>query len=224
MLGILCGLASEAALLRSLDGLGGIVMACAGARPQQARWLARDLVKRGATRLLSFGIAGALEPGLPTGSLVIGTQIAAADQLTACQARWIDQLAQSLPTAHCGPVWGSETVIATLAAKRALYERSRCLTVDMESHCVAQVATEARLALRGPARHQRYQRDGYSQPGRRRCPRRRRCRWPAHRGAIPAPPDSGRPAAARLTYPRPRHREGAGGAAPGGQVIHMNHQ
>ena len=144
MLGILCGIESEAALARKI---GGVQIACAGARPQKARWLARELVKKGITRLLSFGIAGGLEPGLPIGSMVIGTNVLSVDGVTACDASWINNLTQKLPEAHCGAVWGSEFLIATARDKRSVYEKSRCLIVDMESQCAAQIAAEAQIPL-----------------------------------------------------------------------------
>ncbi len=142
MLGILCGLESEAVIARRI---GNAEIACAAARPQKARWLARELVKKGAKRLMSFGIAGGLEPGLPIGSMIIGTHVASIDATQACDAAWIDSLTQKLPEAHCGGVWGSEFLIPTAKDKRALYEKTRCLIVDMESQCVAQIASEAHI-------------------------------------------------------------------------------
>jgi hopanoid-associated phosphorylase len=144
MLGILCGLESEAAIARQIAGAS---IACAAARPQKARWLARELVKKGATRLMSFGIAGALEPGLPIGSLIIGTQVISVDGTWDCDGPWISQLSQRMPEAHCGPVWGSETLVPTAVNKLTLYKKSRCLIVDMESQCAAQIASEAKLPL-----------------------------------------------------------------------------
>jgi len=144
MLGILCGLESEASMARSVPQA---LVASAGARPQKARWLARELVKQGATKLLSFGIAGALEPGLPIGSIIIGTQVKSPDGTWECDAAWINQLMASLPHAHCGGVWGSEFLVPTAQAKRALYEKTRCLIVDMESQCAAQIAAESHLPL-----------------------------------------------------------------------------
>ncbi|HEU0117360.1 MAG TPA: hypothetical protein VFR09_01895 [Alphaproteobacteria bacterium] len=142
MLGILCGLESEALIAKRITGAD---VACAAARPQKARWLARELVKRGAKQLMSFGIAGGLEPGLPIGSLIIGTHVSSTDGKWECDAQWINTLTQRLPEAHCGGVWGSEYLIPTARDKRALYERSRCLIVDMESQCAAQIAAEANL-------------------------------------------------------------------------------
>jgi hopanoid-associated phosphorylase len=144
MLGILCGLESEAVIARKI---GGAEVACAAARPQKARWLTRELVKNGATHLMSFGIAGGLEPGLPIGALVIGTQVMSTDGSWACDNAWAAKLAQRLPEAHCGAVWGSETLIPTAQDKLALYKKSRCMIVDMESQCAAQIAAEAKLPL-----------------------------------------------------------------------------
>jgi len=144
MLGILCGIEAEAAIARRINGAN---VACAAARPQKARWLARELVKQGARRLLSFGIAGGLEPGLPIGTMVIGAQVSAEDGHWACDAGWVGDLMQSFPQAHCGPVWGSETLVGAAREKRALYQKSRALIVDMESQCAAQIAAEANLPL-----------------------------------------------------------------------------
>jgi hopanoid-associated phosphorylase len=142
MLGILTGLESEAAIARTVHDSD---VACAGARPQNARWLARALVQKGATRLLSFGVAGALEPGLPLGSLIIGTHVASVDHKWDCDVEWVRDLTNKIPQAHCGGVFGSETLIASAREKRIVYERSRCLIVDMESQCAAQIAAEAKI-------------------------------------------------------------------------------
>lgn len=50
---------------------------------------------------------------------------------------------QQIPHAQCGAIWGSEMILTSVQSKRKLYESSRCLAVDMESHCVAQIAKEA---------------------------------------------------------------------------------
>jgi hopanoid-associated phosphorylase len=144
MLGILCGIEAEAVVARKIANTD---VACAGARPQKARWLARDLVRRGAKRLMSFGIAGGLEPGLPVGSMIIGSQVASADGTIVCDGAWAKDLMQKFPEAHCGGVWGSEKIVASAREKRVLYEKSRCLIVDMESQCAAQIAAEAGLPL-----------------------------------------------------------------------------
>jgi len=144
MLGILCGIEAEAKIARRIKNAS---VACAAARPQKARWLARELVKQGATRLISFGIAGGLEPGLPVGTMIIGAQVVSNDGSWLCDSKWIGDLIQKFPTAHCGAVWGSETIVASAREKHILYEKSRCLAVDMESQCAAQIAAEAKIPL-----------------------------------------------------------------------------
>jgi adenosylhomocysteine nucleosidase len=144
VLGILCGIEAEAKIARKIKGAD---VACAGARPQKARWLARELIQRGATKLLSLGIAGGLEPGLPVGAMIIGSQVISADSKWTCDPAWVSVLMRTFPEAHCGPIWGSETIVATAREKRAVYEKSRCLAVDMESQCAAQIAAEAGVPL-----------------------------------------------------------------------------
>lgn len=144
MIGILTGIEAEAKAARIIPDSDVV---CAGARPQKARWLARDLIQRGAKRLISFGIAGGLEPGLPVGSMVIGAQVSSADGTLPCDRSWMADLVQKFPEAHCGPVWGSEKIVGSARDKRALYEKSRCLIVDMESQCAAQIAAEAGVPL-----------------------------------------------------------------------------
>jgi adenosylhomocysteine nucleosidase len=142
MLGILCGLEVEAALARKVKDAR---VGCAAARPQQARWAARELMAQGATKLLSFGLAGGLEPGLPAGTIIIGTGVQAIDAQWQCDEAWVADLRRRLPGAHCGPVWGSEVIITRARDKRSCYEKSRCLATDMESHAVAQIAAEANV-------------------------------------------------------------------------------
>lgn len=144
MLGILCGLESEAVLARQIQGA---YVACAAARPHKARDLARELVDKGATRLMSFGIAGGLKSGLPLGSLIIGSHVTSLDNTWTCDTNWVNSLAQNLPHAHRGGVWGSEFLVPTAHDKQELHLKSGCLIVDMESQCAAQIAAKAGIPL-----------------------------------------------------------------------------
>lgn len=88
-----------------------------------------DAAAAGARVILSSGIAGAVDPGLKAGDVVIG----GSDGLVAA-------LRKILPDARVGTVVGSDAIVATVADKRALYERTGALAVDMESHIAARVA------------------------------------------------------------------------------------
>ena len=105
MLGILCGLSSEAKIAETISGSR---VACAAAVPLKARALARSLVAQGATRLMSFGLAGALDVSLPVGALIIGEKVIAPNGSWDCNAVWADNLLKRFPQAHCCDVCGSE--------------------------------------------------------------------------------------------------------------------
>lgn len=140
--GIVTGLASEAAIARRLwpDAL----VACAASRPALAAAEAERLADAGASPLLSFGIAGGLEPGLLPGSLIVATEIIADDGRHPCDAALRDWLHALLPEARLAPVLGSDRPAASAADKAALYAQGG-IAVDMESAAIAAVARRRNL-------------------------------------------------------------------------------
>jgi hypothetical protein len=144
MLGILCGLESEAVIARNIKNA---IVVCAGARPENARTLARELVQKGAKRLISFGVAGGLQTGLPLGALIIGSHIMSPNGKWDCDMTYAQNLKGKLSHAHIGGVWGSEILVPTAGDKKELHQKSGCMIVDMESQCAAEVAAEAKLPL-----------------------------------------------------------------------------
>jgi hopanoid-associated phosphorylase len=142
MLGILCGLASEAAAARAIPNTV-ILQSCADmSRAQQA---VQQLINLGATRLLSFGLAGGLAPDLTAGTIIIGTNVRTEQDHWSADAVWAEQLAAQLPKARLGRIWGSSAIVTTPTAKAALYQHSQCLAVDMESQNIAAAASTAGL-------------------------------------------------------------------------------
>lgn len=140
MLGILCGLEAEAIIARQIKEA---LVVCSAARPPKARELVRQLIQKGVTRVISFGVAGGLEPGLPIGATVIASHIASPLGTWECDPILSTDLAHKIPEAHCGGVWGSETLIPSALEKHNLYQSSQCLIVDMESQCAAEIASTA---------------------------------------------------------------------------------
>jgi len=140
MIGILCGLKSEAKLA---DRIPHVLVGCSAARPEKARELAQRLVAQGVERLISFGLAGASSPDLAAGDLVLGASVMAADGAWEADSAWNDRLIQTSLRAVCAPVWGSRRIVVTLEEKEAIFRRSGCMVVDMESHIVAAAATQA---------------------------------------------------------------------------------
>ncbi len=88
---VIVGMRAEAALLPR-----GVAVACTGGRVARAEEEARRLLSEGAHGLLSFGIAGGLDPVLESGALIIGTSVVVGDEAIACDARWVESLRVAL--------------------------------------------------------------------------------------------------------------------------------
>lgn len=151
-LGVLTGLVSEARRLERASrgqplGDHPLVRVCGG-RPATARRMAEELARApGIVGLVSFGIAGALDPALPAGALVLPDSVRdAEDRDHSVDIAWRNRLAAVLPEAVIGGrAFGSETVIADIAGKAKLYRAAEAAIVDMESHILGAAAREAGL-------------------------------------------------------------------------------
>jgi hopanoid-associated phosphorylase len=126
-IGIVVGMQSEAALLPA-----GAMLAVSGGRPAKAADLVDYLIKAGAEGVVSFGVAGGLDPALAPGDLDLGGA-----RLRANEA-WVKHLANALPKAHRGIVCGAQDAALTVASKAALHAESGGLVVDLESGAVAE--------------------------------------------------------------------------------------
>ena len=143
-LGIITGLLSET---HCLEGLTGPLVRCDGMGPANATQAARGLVAEGCDGLVSFGIAGGLDPALAAGTVVLadGVLVPGGERFIS-DPDWRTGL-QSLLRGHVptagGLMIGSDDVIEGIAGKRRLHEETGAVAVDMESHAVARVAMEA---------------------------------------------------------------------------------
>jgi len=142
MLGVLCGLESEK---RIASKIRGAIVACSAARPNKARSLAQELVALGATKLMSFGIAGSLDSSVNLGDIFVGTRVVSVRGQWLCDEIWGRELASKIPHAKRGSVYGSEVLIPTIDEKETLFRSTGCAIVDMESQCAAEVAAEAKI-------------------------------------------------------------------------------
>jgi adenosylhomocysteine nucleosidase len=143
MLGILTGLATEAAIAHKLAPQA--LVRCSAANADRATYVLQELLAAGATRLLSFGIAGGLAPNLPAGSSVLATHINTPDGQWHCDPAWAEAWQAQLPHAKRGGIWAGNSMIATQAEKSWLYAATGCLVAEMEAQHVAQAATAAGL-------------------------------------------------------------------------------
>lgn len=124
-LGIVTGLQVEADIARAVPNARVL---CLGPGPIKALQAAEALVEQGVTTLMSFGIAGGLDPALEPGDLV-----AAPTDL----ARRVGARAETIATVTDPAI--------TPQDKAALYARSRASAVDMETSAVRDVATAHNL-------------------------------------------------------------------------------
>ena len=111
-----------------------------------ARAAAKGLHESGATALVSFGVAGALDESLRSGDLVLPESIYVNGEAIPVTKDWRDQLKQLLSsdlTVVDGILAASKEVVSTETAKRELAKETGACAVDMESGAIAEVAANA---------------------------------------------------------------------------------
>jgi len=107
------------------------------------------LVSRGATALLSWGYAAALDDRLTAGSVLLPKLIVGVTgDSHAVTSEWHRQLYQTL-SARCpvciDPLVESAVIVQTPSEKQALAQRTQATATDMESAAQARLARERRL-------------------------------------------------------------------------------
>jgi adenosylhomocysteine nucleosidase len=150
--GVACALRNEARhLVRPAPRQTGVLrlpdgklLALTGMGPAAATVGAEGLVAAGAGALVSWGLAGGLDPTLPAGKIFLPSEIVTpAGTLLATDMRWRERLGAAV--AGVAPVTSGKlvttpAVVATAAAKAALFKASGARAVDMESAAIAEVA------------------------------------------------------------------------------------
>jgi adenosylhomocysteine nucleosidase len=160
--GVVAALASEARALgpsmprggtiplSELAALGaGSLLAVSGIGRAAADAAARTLIDAGVSALLTFGLAGGLDPALKAGSVVIANEVISADGIRypANQA-WRERVAAAIGSLRAvseGAVLTSPHAIETAADKAAAFRATGAAAVDMESAAVAAVAADHKL-------------------------------------------------------------------------------
>ena len=122
----------------------GKLLTVAGIGDAAATLAANNLVAAGATALVSWGMAGGLDPALRAGQIFLPAQIVAADGMVlATDARWREQLRAALAARQPlseGRLLTSFAAITSVAQKASLFHVSGAAAVDMESAAIALVA------------------------------------------------------------------------------------
>lgn len=137
-----CGLAKEARIAAG----EGVETIQAGGRPERLREALSISAPAKRLAVISFGIAGGLDPSLAPGDVVIGTGVTAAGRRWPCERVIAD--AQGRLLARLGTrvlladVAGVEEAVLNPAEKSALHAETGAAVVDMESHVAADFAAE----------------------------------------------------------------------------------
>ena len=127
----------------------GTLQAVSGMGCAAAGLAARRLIDAGATALVSWGMAGGLDPELEAGSICLPREVVAPDGMRfAVSSSWRDALmaaiASSRPVAS-GALLTCMYPIAGVAAKAAARRETGAVAVDMESSAIAEVAAASHV-------------------------------------------------------------------------------
>ena len=125
------------------------MLALSGIGRAAATTAAQALVDAGVAALMSFGMAGGLDPKLVPGSVIIPCELLSSDgeRYVACRA-WREQVAAAVGPVCAlaeGNLLSSAHALETPADKAAAYRNTGAVAVDMESAAVARVAARHKL-------------------------------------------------------------------------------
>lgn len=101
--------------------------------------------KRGASGIISFGIAGGLAPDLVAGDWVVGSSVRTEHERFPTDRGWARALVEALPGAVHADIIGADATVADPAEKRRLHLRTGAVAVDTESHIAARIAAAYRI-------------------------------------------------------------------------------
>ena len=105
----------------------------------------RSAIAQGASGIISFGIAGGLDPALKPGVCIVGSAVRDGQTRIATDPVWSKNLQARLPKAIAGDVAGLDWPAASVKQKKLLHSMTGALAVDMESHVAGRIALEAGL-------------------------------------------------------------------------------
>ncbi|GAC1678240.1 MAG: purine phosphorylase [Steroidobacteraceae bacterium] len=156
-MGVVAALAAEARTLgparQRPDGLStlsdGALLAVSGMGCPCAQIAAAKLADAGVVGLVSFGLAGGLDPALSAGTVVVPSAVISREGVRFVTASpWREQVRAAI-AARCPPADGELLTCASpmgaIADKAAAFHETGAVAVDMESFAVAAVAAAHHL-------------------------------------------------------------------------------
>jgi adenosylhomocysteine nucleosidase len=142
---IVTGLVQEAKIAAG----PGMTVICSSSDPVQLRSLLADFDPATIRGVISFGVAGGLDPDLKSGAVVVATEVLAGNSRWSASEILSDELIAGAGVGRQkvfrGGLVGVEKVVTGQAGKAALRSEFGAAAVDMESHIAAEFAAKAGL-------------------------------------------------------------------------------
>ena len=142
---IVTGLVQEAKIAAG----PGMTVICSSSDPVQLRSLLADFDPTTIRGVISFGVAGGLDPDLKSGAVVVATEVVAGNSRWSASEILSDELIAGAGVGRQkvfrGGLVGVEKVVTGQAGKAALRSEFGAAAVDMESHIAAEFAAMAGL-------------------------------------------------------------------------------
>jgi hopanoid-associated phosphorylase len=122
---------------------------CSSSNPLQLRSALKDFDPASVRGIISFGVAGGLDPTLATGDIVVATEVVVGDGRWTAAAGLSGELIGAIGDGgrpvRRGILAGSEVVVPSPQEKAALRAATAAAVVDMESHIAAAYAVAVGL-------------------------------------------------------------------------------
>jgi adenosylhomocysteine nucleosidase len=142
---IVTGLVQEARIAAG----PGMTVICSSSDPWQLRALLAGFDPFSVRGVISFGVAGGLDPALKSGDVVVATEVMAGDRRWLAASALSEELIAGAGLGRQrvirGGLAGVEQVVSAQAGKAALRSETGAAAVDMESHIAAAYAADAGL-------------------------------------------------------------------------------
>jgi adenosylhomocysteine nucleosidase len=132
--GVVVGLMAEARIVRRL----GWPVAIGGGTTAGAESAVRRLIDTRVEALISFGLAGGLDPTLRPGALIVPSEVIVGDARRPTDP----DLSLRLGGATGCAIVGANAIVASIEEKRCLYDQTSAVAIDLESGAVANIAAE----------------------------------------------------------------------------------
>jgi hopanoid-associated phosphorylase len=143
---VITGLAQES---RIAAGPGVSHVMCSGSNPDRLRTQLSRVDATGLRAVISFGIAGGLDPALQSGDVVVATAVLAEEGVWKVPPSVVSAMADrvrasGIPVAQ-GALVGAEEAVLLPSTKASMREATDAIAVDMESHIGAAYAARNNL-------------------------------------------------------------------------------